>query len=102
METITLKGDVTPLPAPKADVSLIAKNITYDDIKIDSADLEVSGDEKLHQLTLDVVSDIVSSSLEIEGTFKQKPEMIWDGALRRLTLSTPQGPWALQSRRQSK
>ncbi|UTZ32000.1 translocation/assembly module TamB [Vibrio campbellii] len=95
-ETITLKGDVTPLPAPKADVSLIAKNITYDDIKIDSADLEVTGDEKLHQLTLDVVSDVVSSSLEIEGTFKQKPEMIWDGALRRLTLSTPQGPWALQ------
>ncbi len=73
VETITLKGDVTPLPAPKADVSLIAKNITYDDIKIDSADLEVTGDEKLHQLTLDVVSDIVSSSLEIEGTFKQKP-----------------------------
>ncbi|MBT0319358.1 autotransporter assembly complex protein TamB, partial [Vibrio campbellii] len=96
VETITLKGDVTPLPAPKADVSLIAKNITYDDIKIDSADLEVTGDEKLHQLTLDVVSDVVSSSLEIEGTFKQKPEMIWDGALRRLTLSTPQGPWALQ------
>ena len=96
VETITLKGDVTPLPAPKADVSLIAKNITYDDIKIDSADLEVTGDEKLHQLTLDVVSDVVSSSLEIEGSFKQKPEMIWDGALRRLTLSTPQGPWALQ------
>ncbi|MGR4989652.1 translocation/assembly module TamB domain-containing protein [Vibrio rotiferianus] len=96
VETITLKGDVTPLPAPKADVSLIAKNITYDDIKIDSADLEVNGDEKLHQLTLDVVSDIVSTSLEIEGTFKQKPEMVWDGALRRLTLSTPQGPWALQ------
>ena len=96
VETITLKGDVTPLLAPKADVSLMAKNITYDDIKIDSADLEVTGDERLHQLTLDVVSDVVSSSLEIEGSFKQKPEMIWDGALRRLTVSTPQGPWALQ------
>ncbi|EDP58348.1 translocation/assembly module TamB domain-containing protein [Vibrio sp. AND4] len=96
VETITLKGDVTPLPAPKADVSLIAKNISYDDIKIDSADLEVSGDEKLHQLTLDVVSDVVSSSLEIAGTLKQKPQMIWDGALRRLTLDTPQGPWSLQ------
>ncbi|EPT9256421.1 autotransporter assembly complex protein TamB, partial [Vibrio alginolyticus] len=76
--------------------SLIANNITYDDIKVDSADLEVSGDEKLHQLTLDVVSDLVSTSLEIEGTFQQKPEMIWDGALRRLTLSSQQGPWALQ------
>ncbi|ELB2799845.1 translocation/assembly module TamB [Vibrio alginolyticus] len=96
VETITLKGDVKPLPAPKANISLIANNITYDDIKVDSADLEVSGDEKLHQLTLDVVSDLVSTSLEIEGTFQQKPEMIWDGALRRLTLSSQQGPWALQ------
>lgn len=96
VETITLKGDVTPLPAPKANLSLIANNITYDDIKVDSADLEVSGDEKLHQLTLDVVSDLVSTSLEIEGTFKQKPEMIWDGVLRRLTLSSQQGPWSLQ------
>ncbi len=96
VETITLKGDVTSLPAPKANLSLIANNITYDDIKVDSADLEVSGDEKLHQLTLDVVSDLVSTSLEIEGTFKQKPEMIWDGALRRLTLSSQQGPWSLQ------
>ncbi|MCA2429163.1 translocation/assembly module TamB domain-containing protein, partial [Vibrio chemaguriensis] len=93
---ITLKGDVKPLPAPKANISLIANNITYDDIKVDSADLEVSGDEKLHQLTLDVVSDLVSTSLEIEGTFQQKPEMIWDGALRRLTLSSQQGPWSLQ------
>ncbi|ELB2827948.1 translocation/assembly module TamB [Vibrio alginolyticus] len=96
VETVTLKGDVKPLPAPKANISLIANNIIYDDIKVDSADLEVSGDEKLHQLTLDVVSDLVSTSLEIEGTFQQKPEMIWDGALRRLTLSSQQGPWALQ------
>ncbi|MCA2421786.1 MULTISPECIES: translocation/assembly module TamB domain-containing protein [Vibrio] len=96
VETITLKGDVKPLPAPKANISLIANNITYDDIKVDSADLEVSGDEKLHQLTLDVVSDLVSTSLEIEGTFQQKPEMIWNGALRRLMLSSQQGPWALQ------
>ncbi len=96
VETVTLKGDVTPLPAPKAKVSLVANNITYDGFNIDSADLELSGDEKLHQLTLDVVSDIVSTSLEIQGAFKQKPQMIWDGALTRLSLNTPQGPWALQ------
>ncbi|MGY0616540.1 autotransporter assembly complex protein TamB [Vibrio sp. FJH11] len=96
VETITLKGDVSPLPAPKAKVSLVANNITYDSMKFDSADLEVSGDEKLHQLTLDVVSDIVSTSLEIQGALEQKPEMIWDGALTRLSLNTVQGPWALQ------
>jgi translocation and assembly module TamB len=96
VENITLKGDVTPMPTPEANLSLVAKNITYDDVKLDSADLELSGDEKLHQLTLDVVSDVVSASLEIEGSFKQKPEMIWDGALRQLTLSSPQGPWKLQ------
>lgn len=96
VENITLKGDVTPMPIPEANLSLVAKNITYDEVKVDSANLELSGDEKLHQLTLDVVSDVVSTSLEIEGSFKQKPEMIWDGALRRLTLSSPQGPWVLK------
>ncbi|MCF7481979.1 translocation/assembly module TamB [Vibrio sp. J1-1] len=96
VETVRLKGDVSPLPVPKANVSLVANNITYDSVNIDSADLEVSGDEKLHQLTLDVVSDIVSTSLEIQGSLAQKPEMIWDGALTRLSLDTIQGPWALQ------
>jgi translocation and assembly module TamB len=96
VETVTLKGDVYPLPAPKAEVSLVANKITYDSFSIDNVDLEVSGDEKLHQLTLDVVSDIVSTSLEIQGTFEQKPAMIWDGALTRLSLNTPQGPWALE------
>ncbi|MCG6220850.1 translocation/assembly module TamB, partial [Vibrio diabolicus] len=96
VENITLKGDVTPLPAPKANLSLIANNITYDDINPPPPPPPPPPDEKLHQLTLDVVSDIVSTSLEIEGSFIQKPQMIWDGALRRLTLSTPQGPWALQ------
>ncbi len=96
VETVTLKGDVSPLPVPKANVSLVANNINYDGIKIDSADLDVSGDEKQHQLTLDVASDIVSTSLEIQGAFTQKPEMIWDGALTRLSLDTIQGPWALE------
>nr|WP_321459083.1 translocation/assembly module TamB domain-containing protein [uncultured Vibrio sp.] len=96
VETVTLKGDVSPLPAPKANVSLVVNNITYDSFNIDSADLEVSGNEKRHQLTLDVLSDIVSTSLEIQGSLAQKPEMIWDGALTRLSLKTIQGPWALQ------
>ncbi|CAE6882126.1 Translocation and assembly module subunit TamB [Vibrio sp. B1FLJ16] len=96
VETVTLKGDISALPAPKADVSLVANNIVYDSMNIDSVDLELSGDEKRHQLTLDAVSDIASASLEILGSLEQKPQMIWEGALTRLSLETPQGDWALQ------
>ncbi len=97
VETAVLKGDVSVLPVPKGQVSLVASNLAYDRFNIDSVDLELSGDEQRHQLTLDAISDIVSTSLEIQGALEQKPQMIWDGALTRLSLDTPQGPWELQT-----
>lgn len=96
VDTITLKGDVSALPTPKGNVSLVANKIVYDSVNIDNVDLQFSGDEKRHQLTLDAVSDIASASLEILGSLAQKPQLIWDGALTRLSLETPQGDWALQ------
>ncbi len=96
VETVTLKGDVSARPVLKANVNLTANKITYDSFDMDSVDLKLAGDEKQHQLTLDAVSDIVSTSLEIQGALQQNPQMIWDGALTRLSLDTPQGPWKLQ------
>ena len=56
----------------------------------------MDGGEKSHKLTLDVVSDIVSTSLAISGELVQKPSMVWKGVLERVTLSTEQGPWRLE------
>ncbi|CAM2961615.1 autotransporter assembly complex protein TamB [Vibrio mytili] len=96
VDSVTLKGDVSPLPTANAQLSLLANNITYDNMVFDSADLEVSGGEAQHNVTLDVESEVVSTSLEVQGSLKKQPQMIWDGVLSRVTFSTPQGPWTLQ------
>ena len=96
LDSLALNGSVTPLPAPQADIVLKANGISYQEQKVESVELKVDGGEKSHKLTLDVVSDIVSTSLAISGELVQKPSMVWKGALERVTLSTEQGPWRLE------
>jgi len=96
LNSLALNGSVTPLPAPQADIVLKANGISYQDQKVESVELRVDGGEKEHELTLDVVSDIVSTSLAISGELIQEPSMVWKGALERMTLSTEQGPWRLE------
>ncbi|MBW3697448.1 translocation/assembly module TamB [Vibrio sp. T187] len=97
VEKLSLKGNVTPLPHPQADLNLAVTNAQYQDNTIDSVALQLEGGEKEHRLTLDVVSNIVSTSLAISGSFTQSPEMIWDGQLERVKVTSQQGPWELQS-----
>lgn len=95
LESLTLEGQVQPLPVPKGDVTLAAKNISYQDQMIDSVDLIFNGDEKNHQLTLDVLSDIVSASVKVAGALQQEPHLLWSGALERAKLTSEQGTWQL-------
>ena len=94
LDSLALNGSVTPLPAPQADIVLKANGISYQEQKVESVELKVDGGEKSHKLTLDVVSDIVSTSLAISGELVQKPSMVWKGVLERVTLSTEQGAMA--------
>ena len=96
LESLSLRGSVTPLPAPQADLVLKANNLTYQDQKVESIGLTVNGGEKKHTVTLDVISDIVSTSLAISGELIQKPSLIWDGSLDRVKITTQQGPWVLE------
>ncbi|AUI85203.1 hypothetical protein BS333_01695 [Vibrio azureus] len=91
-----LTGSVAPYPKPKADVNLVVKDILYGGQHIQRTDVSLSGNEQSHQLVWNVTSEKLASHVEIEGSLKQKPQLIWDGSIQRLALSTPQGPWALQ------
>lgn len=92
---VTLTGNVTPLPKPQADLRLKVTEASYQDQLINSVVMRFSGEQKEHELTLDVQSDIVSTSLNIQGGLKDKPSLLWDGQLNRMTLETEQGVWAL-------
>ncbi|WP_394249373.1 translocation/assembly module TamB domain-containing protein [Vibrio profundi] len=97
VKNIALQGEVSPLPHPKADVTLSVTQASYQNNQIDSVMLKVAGGEKEHRLTLDVLSDIVSTSLAISGSLSQSPTMIWDGKLERVKVTSEQGPWQLQA-----
>jgi len=95
VQHMTLTGNVVPLPAPSADLKLKVKQASYQDQEIQSIVLEVSGDQQAHHLNLDVVSDIVSTSLNLEGALLDKPSLLWNGQLNRMQLESEQGIWTL-------
>ncbi|WP_394146057.1 autotransporter assembly complex protein TamB [Vibrio atypicus] len=92
---VTLKGNVTPLPAPSGDLELKISDATYQDHVIDEVSLVFNGTQKAHQLTLDVVSNIASTSLALAGSLVDKPDISWNGALERMSISSEQGEWTL-------
>ncbi|MDN3680370.1 translocation/assembly module TamB domain-containing protein [Vibrio tapetis subsp. quintayensis] len=95
LEELTLQGQIQPLPVPKGDVTLAAKNMAYQGQVIDSVDLRFKGDEQDHQLTLDLLSDIASASVKVAGALQQEPHLVWSGALERAKLTSEQGTWQL-------
>lgn len=92
---LTLSGNVSPLPQPQADVTLKVDGIEVEQQQIRSVVLKASGSEAQHQLTLDVDSDLVSTSLAINGAWQQTPQMMWDGQLQRMWIQSQQGRWRL-------
>ncbi|BCL68474.1 DUF490 domain-containing protein [Vibrio nigripulchritudo] len=97
VKSVALSGDISPLPAPKGDLSLVVKDVQAQDQYIDSVDLQFSGTQEDHQLTLDVLSDLVSTSLKVVGGLTEKPEMVWNGELQRADISSEQGTWTLEN-----
>ena len=95
ISNITLSSDLAPLPAPSGELDLKVTNVVYENKTIDSIDLSFSGSQKKHQLSLDVLSDLLKANLHIAGGLHEKPELIWKGTLDKAELSTVQGPWGL-------
>ncbi|WP_165310172.1 autotransporter assembly complex protein TamB [Vibrio ziniensis] len=92
---ITLTGNVSPLPKPQADLRLKVTDASYQEQRINSVVMHFSGEQQKHELSLEVKSDIVSTSLNIQGALKDNPSLIWDGQLNRMKVETEQGAWSL-------
>ncbi|RTZ14287.1 translocation/assembly module TamB [Vibrio aquaticus] len=95
VEQVTLKGDITPLPEPVGNLALKVKNAQYQENVLDDVALLFNGSQKQHQLKLDVTSNIVSTSLALNGSLKNEPDLSWKGELERMSLSSKQGEWRL-------
>ncbi|TFH92150.1 autotransporter assembly complex protein TamB [Vibrio ouci] len=95
VEHIALNGNLTPLPVPAGRLSLQVQNAQYQETLVDSVAMVFNGSQQEHNLSLDVASNVASTSLALSGSLTDKPDLIWQGALERMTLSSQQGEWRL-------
>ncbi len=91
-----LQADVVPLPAPHGNASLQVQGVNVQGNEIKTIDLQASGTEQAHEVTLDVNSPIVSTSLAISGSYTTSPAFNWVGQLQRMQFDTEQGEWRLE------
>ncbi|MGF1757997.1 translocation/assembly module TamB [Photobacterium sagamiensis] len=93
LQSFELKGQVTPMPELKADISLYAANGEYDAFKLDDLRLIFRGTEERHTLTLDVNAQPVSAELALAGRLDRKTG--WQGSLDQAVIETQVGLWTL-------
>lgn len=95
IQRAVLDGNISPLPLPKGNLNLKVTNAKYQQDVIDEATLKFSGTQEVHRLTVDVLSNIVSTSLLLTGALQDKPSLNWQGTLHRMSISSEQGKWVL-------
>ncbi|CAM3866005.1 translocation/assembly module TamB domain-containing protein [Vibrio aquimaris] len=96
-KTIDLEGELSPLTQIAANIKLSVFNAHYQNYVIDHVLLNTKGNEKSHTLSLDVVSDIVSTQLNLHGELERLPELVWKGNLDGMFIKSKQGVWTLES-----
>ncbi|CAM2804520.1 translocation/assembly module TamB domain-containing protein [Vibrio rarus] len=93
--SISLKGDVNPLPAPQGSLDLVVKDVNHLEQKIKSSEFSFSGSEKDHRASFNIDSDIVQGGLTVTGSLQTKNGLKWQGLLKNASLTTVQGEWLI-------
>lgn len=93
LASFNLKGNVTPLPDMKANVSLTAAKGKYGTTSLDDLNILFKGTEQQHSLSVNAKGDPVGANLLINGDFNKKTG--WKGTLVKGDISTPVGNWVL-------
>ncbi|MCD9530197.1 translocation/assembly module TamB domain-containing protein [Photobacterium carnosum] len=93
LASFDLKGNVTPLPDMKADVSLTAAKGKYGTTTLDDLKILFKGTEQQHSLSVNAKGEPVGANILINGDFNKKTG--WKGTLVKGDISTPLGDWVL-------
>ncbi|MDV7105640.1 translocation/assembly module TamB domain-containing protein [Vibrio sp. TH_r3] len=92
---LKLSSNLKPLPSPDGNLDIEVREVLYQGKKIDNVELSLSGTQTDHQLSLDLLSDLLSTDIRIQGGLQQEPELAWKGVLENANLSTQQGTWRI-------
>lgn len=91
LSKVLIKGHVVSEPQVKGELNVKAENFRYGDgIKLHRIDLNLSGDEQHHTLTLKSKGEPVAADLQITGNFDRTSQQ-WKGNLSQVHLNSPIG-----------
>ena len=92
---VHLAGQIQPLPQPQGELTLAVDDAHYQDVDVSSVKLRFNGDQSQHKLSLDLLSNLVSTSLAVKGKLALEPDLVWSGELSRANIQSEQGEWVL-------
>ncbi|MCG3742980.1 translocation/assembly module TamB [Vibrio cincinnatiensis] len=95
IQQMNVVGEVVPMPVPNGNLRLTVDGIGYQDQTIDHIVLTLAGEQKKHQLTLAVESELAATHLAVQGRLDDSPRLIWQGQLERMDVLSEQGRWVL-------
>lgn len=91
---IALQGDVKSSYQVAGKLQLRVEQLKQDTLAINLLTLNADGNEKQHQLKLNVQGEPVSGQLALNGSFDRKTQH-WQGTLNNTRFDTPVGEWRL-------
>lgn len=97
LKSLSIKGEVTPLPTPSGDISLLATQGKYQEHSLETLKLRFSGSEVKHQLDFDAITDIVATRFVLTGGVSAQSKTHWKGQLESALIELKQPE--LQSQR---
>ncbi|MGK3127060.1 translocation/assembly module TamB domain-containing protein [Candidatus Pantoea formicae] len=91
---VALEGDVKSSDQIAGKLQLRVEQLQQDALKINLLTLNADGNEKQHQLKLNVQGEPISGQLALNGSFDRKTQR-WQGNLNNTRFDTPVGEWRL-------
>ncbi len=91
---VNIKGDVTSSNQIQGSLAVKVQQLKQDALDISDITLDAKGNEKQHQLTLNVTGKPVSGHLALSGSFDRATQQ-WKGNISNTLFDTPVGQWRL-------
>ncbi len=91
---VALNGNLSASDIVRGDLDLRVDRLQQDNFVVRQLTLAATGDERRHQLRLNLQGDPVAGSLVLNGGYDRQQQR-WRGALSQTRFSSPVGEWRL-------
>jgi translocation and assembly module TamB len=91
---LTLAGDLRSSDSVRGNLNLQVDQLQQGEINVRTLTLDLAGDERAHQLRLDLQGKPIAGGLALQGGYDRQQQR-WRGVLRDTHFTSPVGEWRL-------